>query len=1095
MAAQHGNSRLSAALVTALRSHALRDSRLVLYGHAAAIALVITMVWRDEALATLVAWGAAVVLIAAARWVWQMRIGHGLLSDDAAVAGTRAFALAHGAVWGAGAALLEWAGVPFAHTALVLMILAGLLASATNTFVADRFSMRAMLIAMLAPILFFLLDAPGIDRDHVIAALMVVVFARVTLMLHARAHRALTDRLRTDFELQDSVARFRRVADANILGICFWDRTGRMGDANDELLRVLGFDREDAQAGLLNWRTIGPPEYVAEDTKALETVLAGGTCLPWEKELFRKDGSRVPVLVGLAPLTEAGYDGVAVVLDLTKRKAAETQARWRAALLDAQVNSSGDGILIVDELGRKILQNQRLNELWAIPPAIANDEDDRKSVDFILASVKEPEQFRVRLEHLYAHRTEVGRDEIELIDGTVLERFSAPVLGAKGEYYGRIWSFHDVTEHKRLATALRGARDQAERAVQTRSMFLANMSHEIRTPMNAVLGMVEIVLDSDLTQQQRHSLEVVRSSAESLLGVLNDILDYSKIEADRVEIESLVFDLPRLIYTTASLLAVRAREKELELIPDVGADVPQSVRGDPTRLRQVLTNLIGNAVKFTQAGEVVVSVQSARLDDGRAAVQFAVRDTGIGIPEDRLDRIFEEFTQADGTTSRRFGGTGLGLTIAQRLVGLMGGRITVTSEVDCGSEFSFTLPVVEAEPVAIQAPTPVSLAGKRVLVVDDNGTNRRIFRSMLSGDGALVDEAKDVDSALALLRRASPDQAYALALVDVHMAGRDGFDLAAEVRSDARIAGTPLLMLTSAGLRGDAARCRELGVSAYLTKPVSRAELLETVLAVLTGGHRQDEREVITRHTLDAVRQQLRILLAEDVVVNQEVAATMLRQRGHQVDIVSNGREAVTAAERTRYDLILMDIQMPEMDGFEATAAIRALVEAGRVPIVALTAHALSGERERCLARGMDGYLAKPFKAHELFATVEGWSKAPQPVAAVNLDALRAQLRAAGAEGSLDRIVDTFLESVPERVAALKAALGDGTPASVARAAHAFKSSAAAIGAQPLAALLQDIETAGRGEQLSDRPALAVRVQDAAAAVVNALRDHHAKAA
>ncbi|HXE81937.1 MAG TPA: response regulator, partial [Gemmatimonadales bacterium] len=708
------------------------------------------------------------------------------------------------------------------------------------------------------------------------------------------------------------------------------------------------------------------------------------------------------------------------------------------------------------------------------------------------------------LEHLYAHPTETGRDEIELTDGTVLERYTAPVVGANGEYYGRILSFHDVTEHKQLTAAMCEARDQAERAVQTRSMFLANMSHEIRTPMNAVLGMVEIVLDSDLDVQQRHSLEVVRSSAESLLGILNDILDYSKIEADRVELESVVFDLPRLVYTTASLLAVRAREKELELIPDVEAEVAQSVRGDPTRLRQVLTNLIGNAVKFTQTGEVVVSVQSLRLDDGRSAARFTVRDTGIGIPADRLDKVFEEFTQADGTTSRRFGGTGLGLTIAQRLVGLMGGRIAVTSELGKGSEFSFTPPLVEAQPAVASAPLPVSLAGKRMLIVDDNSTNRRIFRNMLSGEGALVDEAKDVESALRQLRAAAPDRAYALALVDVHMAGRDGFDLAADVRNDPAIAATPLLMLTSAGLRGDAARCRELGIGGYLTKPVSRTELVEAVVAMLGGAQSPETGNVVTRHTLDAVRQQLHILLAEDVVVNQEVAATMLRKRGHQVDVVGNGREAVAAVERARYDLVLMDIQMPEMDGFEATAAIRALGARGEVPIVALTAHALSGERERCLAHGMDGYLSKPFKAHELFATVEGWKKdgaaasgdgVARAAAPVDLEVLRAQLRAAGAEDSLPGILNTFVLSAGERVTALREALATGTPASVARAAHAFKSSAAVIGAGALATLLAQIEEDGRAERLADRAALADRVRSAAAAVVDALQAVPLKAA
>ncbi|HEY6137762.1 MAG TPA: response regulator, partial [Thermoanaerobaculia bacterium] len=976
-----GSPRLSASLVAAFRSRLLDDNRLVLFGHTASLILIVALIWRDEAAATLIAWSAAVMLVTVARVAWQYTVGRGRLSDRAAVRGTRVLVLAHGAAWGIGASLLEATGLPFGHTALVLIIFAGLLSSATNTLVADRESMYGMLGAMLAPVLVSLAFT-ATDREHVIAAIMIVVFGRVMIHLHRRAHRALVERLRTDVELEDSVARFRRVTESNILGICFWDRSGVISGANDELLRLLGYTREDLAQTPLNWRTFSPPEYAEGDTVALQAVLSGQTCAPWEKELLRKDGTRVPVLVGLAPLHESNHDGVAFVLDISKRRAAEAQARWKAALLDAQLRASDDGIVVVDELGRKILQNDRLNELWAIPAAIANDEDDRKSVDFIMASIKEPEKFRRRLEHLYAHRTETSRDEIELTDGTALDRYSAPVVGANGEYYGRIFSFHDVTEHKRLTAAMRQARDQAERAVQTRSMFLANMSHEIRTPMNAVLGMVEIVLDTDLTHEQRHSLELVRSSAESLLGVLNDVLDYSKIEADRLDIDAVAFDLPRLVYTTASLLAVRAREKEIELIPDVSVDVPQTVRGDPTRLRQVLTNLIGNAVKFTSTGEVVVCVEPAQLADGAPAVEFTVRDTGIGIPANRLDRIFEEFTQADGSTSRRYGGTGLGLTIAQRLVGLMGGRITVKSEVGRGSEFTFTIALpVDTGAALAPAPASVSLAGKRVLVVDDNSTNRRIFRQTLVNEGALVDEAKDAASGLVAIRTAAADRPYALALLDVRMAGGDGFDLAQQVRNDPAIAATALLLLTSAGHRGDAARCRELGISGYLTKPIARSELLEIVAAILSGVQRGAERAVVTRHSLDEARQPLRILLAEDVAVNQEVAVTMLRKRGHHVDVASNGREAVAAARDARYDVILMDIQMPEMDGFEATAAIRAAGTQEGVPIVALTAHALAGERERCLAKGMDGYLAKPFKAHELFATVEGWRTAP-PAAA-----------------------------------------------------------------------------------------------------------------
>src|SRR6266852_2300334 len=531
---------------------------------------------------------------------------------------------------------------------------------------------------------------------------------------------------------------------------------------------------------------------------------------------------------------------------------------------------------------------------------------------------------------------------------------------------------------KRAEAVMREARDLAERVARARSAFLANMSHEIRTPMNAVLGFVELVLDTELAPEQRRALELVRTSSEALLTILNDILDYSKIEAEHLELESIPFDLPKVVHATATLLAVRAREKHLELTVDVPPDVPQMVRGDPTRVRQVLMNLIGNAIKFTEEGEVDVSASVTQRDGDGAAVQFRVRDTGIGIPEEQLSTIFQEFTQADASMTRRYGGTGLGLAISRRLVALMGGQLAVTSEVGSGSEFSFTLRLpLEAAQAAARA--TVSLGGRRLLVVDDNETNRRIVRDMLGAEGMAVHEAPRADAGLEALRRAARAGApYDLAILDAQMPDRDGFELATAVRADRALAKTRLLILTSAGQRGDGERCRQLGIQAYLTKPIARADLVEAVGTVLAGAaSAAGAADLVTRHSIAESRHALRILLAEDNPVNQQVATAMLLKRGHQVDVVGNGREAVDAVAKESYDLVLMDIQMPEMDGFEATEKIRALPQGRTLPIIALTAHALSGERERCLARGMTGYLAKPFKAHDLFAAVEGRGAQP----------------------------------------------------------------------------------------------------------------------
>jgi len=654
---------------------------------------------------------------------------------------------------------------------------------------------------------------------------------------------------------------------------------------------------------------------------------------------------------------------------------------------------------------------------------------------------------------------------------------------------------------KHAESVMREARDLAERVARARSAFLANMSHEIRTPMNAVLGFVELILDTELTTEQRRALELVRSSSEALLMILNDILDYSKIEAEHLELESIPFDVSKVVHATASLLAVRAREKHLELLAEVSADVPRAVRGDPTRLRQVLMNLIGNAIKFTEQGEVVVSVSSA-ASDGTAKLTFAIRDTGIGIAAEHVGSVFKEFTQADSTMTRRYGGTGLGLAISQRLVRLMGGDLGVTSEVGRGSEFSFTL----ALPVESAPPTRTTglaaLGGRRMLIVDDNQTNRRILREMLGAEGIKVDEAATAADGLVALRGAVTKKArYDLAILDVQMPDMDGFQLATAVRGEKAIARTNLLMLTSAGQRGDGERCRELGIRGYLTKPISRSDLLEALGTVLAGPPEEaGTPEVVTRHTIAESRASLRVLLAEDNPVNQQVAVAMLVKRGHEVHVSSNGREAVDAVRARDYDVVLMDIQMPEMDGFEATQAIRALPTGKDLPIIGLTAHALSGERERCLSHGMTDYLPKPFKAHELFALVEGTAEpkaaAAEPLATlappVDLEGFRTTLREAGAEQALYSIIDTFVRQAPDRLAALATAVNGGTGDDIAKAAHVYRGAAATIGARALAELLEHVETTARAGEVEEARETFERVSPVAHDVTEYLRQQRA---
>ncbi len=635
----------------------------------------------------------------------------------------------------------------------------------------------------------------------------------------------------------------------------------------------------------------------------------------------------------------------------------------------------------------------------------------------------------------------------------------------------------DVTDQRKVAEELRKAREAADAANRAKSDFLANMSHEIRTPMNAVIGMAELLLDTSLRADQREYLTTLKDSAESLLGLINDILDFSKIEAGRLDLLHEEFDLREALGDTLRTLAVRAHQKGLELAGRIAPEVPDRVVGDASRLRQVIVNLVGNAIKFTEKGEVLVQVEKEKVAGDEIVLRFLVADTGIGIPREKQALVFRAFEQADSSTTREYGGTGLGLSISAQLVELMGGRITVDSEPGRGSRFRFAARFPLPARGRRKARRFPKLRGLRVLVVDDNATNRRILEEVFRQWRMRPKAASGGREALAEMRRAvKARRPYALVLVDAQMPGMDGFGLAEEICKSPRLARATIMMLTSGPRTDDRDRCREAGISSYLTKPIKQSDLMDAIMAVL------DPRAMARSKTTDGEApapetRRLRVLVAEDNPVNQQVAVGMLERAGHSAVVADNGREALALFEHEPFDLVLMDVQMPELDGLETAAAIRAREQTtgGHVPIVAVTAHALKGDAERCLAAGMDDYLAKPLHPRELQAAIkrvtsgrEPASKKPEappePPASGAVDSTLLLERVGGDRRALASLVRTFRSDAPRKLADIHRAVSAGDARALQAAAHALKgavSNFAAAAATEVAFRLQRMGEAG----------------------------------
>ncbi|MCG2575748.1 response regulator [Dechloromonas sp. XY25] len=755
------------------------------------------------------------------------------------------------------------------------------------------------------------------------------------------------------------------------------DTEGTILYANDRFCDINGFRHEELIGQ--NHRIISSGVHSPAFFREMWETLAGGQV--WRGEICNqaRDGRTYWVNATIVPLLDVQGKPeryIAIRTDISDRKRMEAQLSDQLHLVEELIETIPLPVYLKDTAGHYVRLNRAFESFFQV---------QRDGIlGATLQELLPPEDVRIHADRdseLFARKgTQSYEATVHSRDGRAYDTLyhKAILTRRDGSVFGLLGTIVDITDRKRAEIETIRAKEAAEAANRAKSDFLANMSHEIRTPMNGVIGMTDLALETDLSAEQSEYLTIVKSSAESLLTIINDILDFSKIEAGKLLVEDIPFDLRRLISDTLKPLAVRAHASHLKLRTDLPPDMPRFVRGDPGRIRQILVNLIGNAIKFTAHGEIALHVDVTQVQKGLATLHFAVSDTGIGIAPDKRELIFEAFAQEDSSTTRKYGGTGLGLSICRRLIALMGGSMWLHSELGKGSTFHFSLPLQLAERTQPAAPPLADIAGRHLLIVDDNATNRRTLQGVLATLHVSSTGADCAETALTVMR--AGHERFDCILLDAQMPGMDGYELAQRLRAEHADL-PPMLMLSSGALRGDALRCEELGIGGFFAKPISGDELLAALGRLFAAPAAKpvvDGVSLVTRHSLRESRLALKILLVEDHPTNQKLTLGLLDKWGHDATLARNGREALDILQASSFDLILMDMQMPVMGGIEATRQIRAgerQRQLPRTPIVAMTAAAMQGDREACLAAGMDDYLAKPIQAGELQAKLATYAR------------------------------------------------------------------------------------------------------------------------